>query len=78
LSACAKTGHSDGLETASLSADGHTLLTVAFDRSARIWDLRSGKCLAVLAPKGQVRCCRASDSPDATSPISACTFCMLQ
>lgn len=47
-------GHTDGLETASLSADGRTLLTAAYDRSARVWDLRSGKCIAILAPGAQV------------------------
>lgn len=47
-------GHSDGLESASLSKDGRTLLTVAYDRSARVWDLVTGKCSAVLTNGSQV------------------------
>lgn len=48
------TGHSDGLETAALSSNARTLLTAAYDRSARVWDLWSGKCVAILAPGAQV------------------------
>lgn len=69
-------GHSDGLETASLSADGQTLLTVAFDRSARVWDLRSGKCAAVLAPNGQVRL-RGFCGDAVLAPMRSCLLCAL-
>ena len=48
-------GHTDGVESGCLSEDGLTLLTVAYDRSARVWDLRSGMCAAVLAPGGQAQ-----------------------
>jgi WD40 repeat protein len=43
------------VESGYLSEDGLTLLTVAYDRSARVWDLRSGMCAAVLAPGGQAQ-----------------------
>ena len=50
--ACA--GHSDGLETGAMSDDDSMVLTAAYDKSARVWDLASGKCLAVLASSAQV------------------------
>lgn len=31
-----------------LDRAGRRLLTVAFDKTARVWDIRSGRCLAVL------------------------------
>ena len=51
-------GHSDGLETGAMSSDDSMVLTAAYDKSARVWDLASGKCLAVLASSAQV--CSAS------------------
>lgn len=48
-------GHSDGLETGAMSSDDSMVLTAAYDKSARVWDLASGKCLAVLASSAQVR-----------------------
>ena len=47
-------GHSDGLETGAMSSDGSIVLTAAYDKSARVWDLSSGKCLAVLPSSAQV------------------------
>ena len=47
-------GHSDGLETGAMSSDDSMVMTAAYDKSARIWDLASGKCLAVLASSAQV------------------------
>lgn len=36
------------------------MLTVAFDKTARVWDIRSGRCLAVLQHHQQlVRGCMA-------------------
>lgn len=37
-----------------MSADGSMVLTAAYDKSARVWDMASGKCLAVLASSAQV------------------------
>ena len=49
-----RVGHSDGLETGAMSRDGSIVLTAAYDKSARVWDLSSGKCLAVLPSSAQV------------------------
>ena len=38
-----------------MSSDDSMVLTAAYDKSARVWDLASGKCLAVLASSAQVR-----------------------
>lgn len=38
-----------------MSCDDSMVLTAAYDKSARVWDLASGKCLAVLASSAQVR-----------------------
>jgi len=43
-------GHSDSVAGAALAADGGSALTFAFDASARVWDLASGRCRAVLLP----------------------------
>ena len=48
-------GHSEGPETGAMSVDGSMVLTAAHDKSARVWDLASGKCLAMLACSAQVR-----------------------
>ncbi len=37
-----------------MSSDDSMVLTAAYDKSARVWDLASGKCLAVLASSAQV------------------------
>lgn len=43
-----------------LDGAGRRLLTVAFDKTARVWDIRSGRCLAVLQHQHQlVRGCMA-------------------
>lgn len=43
-----------------LDAAGRRLLTVAFDKTARVWDIRTGRCLVVLQHQQQlVRGCMA-------------------
>ena len=43
-----------------LDGAGRRLLTISFDKTARVWDIRSGRCLAVLQHEGQlVRGCMA-------------------
>ena len=41
-------GHEDSISMGCLDGAGRRLLTVAFDKTARVWDIRSGRCLAVL------------------------------
>ena len=43
-----------------MSKDGSMVLTAAYDKSARVWDTASGKCLAVLASSAQVVRCAVS------------------
>lgn len=37
-----------------LCSAGRRLLTVGFDKSARVWDIKSGRCLSVLQHQQQV------------------------
>ena len=41
-------GHEDSIAMGALDSSGRRLLTVAFDKTARVWETRSGRCLAVL------------------------------
>lgn len=41
-------GHEDSIAMGALDSSGRRLLTVAFDKTARVWEIRSGRCLAVL------------------------------
>jgi len=45
-----RNGGARSVSAAALSADGATALTIAYDRSARAWDLASGRCRGVLVP----------------------------
>lgn len=47
-------GHEDSISMGCLDAAGRRLLTVAFDKTARVWDIRSGRCLAVLQHRQQL------------------------
>lgn len=44
-----------------MSSDDSMVMTAAYDKSARLWDLASGKCLAVLASSAQV-CVHPADA----------------
>jgi WD40 repeat protein len=41
-------GHSDAITRVSYSPDGKTVLTSSFDKTARLWDVESGRLLRVL------------------------------
>ena len=47
-------GHEDSISMGCLDSAGRRLLTVAFDKTARVWDIRSGRCLAVLQHRQQL------------------------
>lgn len=52
-----------------MSSDDSMVLTAAYDKSARVWDLASGKCLAVLASSAQVCLSPANVMPGHTSSL---------
>ena len=47
-------GHEDSISMGCLDGAGRRLLTVAFDKTARVWDIRSGRCLALLQHRQQL------------------------
>lgn len=49
-------GHTDCVRNVVFAPDGETLLTSANDRTARLWDARSGACLRVLEA-GHIKWC---------------------
>lgn len=56
-------GHSDGVGPVSFSPDGRRIVTTSADRTARVWDAESGRCLLVL--EGHKRGVNAASySPD--------------
>jgi WD40 repeat protein/TPR repeat protein len=63
-------GHSDFLRSAAYSPDGMRVVTASLDKTARIWDARSGKQLAVLSGHGD-RVNSAAYSPDGTQIVTA-------
>jgi len=63
-------GHSDRVYGAAFSPDGTRVFTVSRDKTARIWDARTGAQLTVLAGKGDIFY-SAAYSPDGTRVVSA-------
>lgn len=47
-------GHGEPIYAAAMSRDGAWLATASSDRTARVWDLKSGACLATLRHPGKV------------------------
>lgn len=41
-------GHSDGVTGAAISDDSRLAATLAYDSTARLWDMESGACLGVM------------------------------
>ena len=63
-------GHSGGVYTAVYSSDGVRILTASDDKTARIWDVRTGRQLLVL--RGHAAAVfGAAYSPDGTRVVSA-------
>ncbi len=51
---CLLKGHSRGVSSVALSADGTILATGSGDMTARLWDIASGQCTATLKVRGIV------------------------
>jgi len=63
-------GHGNGVLFAAFSPDGTRVVTASIDKSARIWDVRTGLPLAVLSGHGdRVEC--AAYSPDGTRIVTS-------
>jgi len=63
-------GHDDNVMSAAYSPDGMRIVTASVDKSARIWDARTGVQLAVLSGHGSSVYC-AAYSPDGTRIVTA-------
>ncbi len=63
-------GHTDAVRSAAFSPDGARIVTASGDRTARVWDARTGKAIAVLAGhEDSVR--SAAFSPDGGRIVTA-------
>ena len=63
-------GHRTAVSSAQFSPDGTRIVTASLDRTGRVWDAATGKCLATLTGhKGQV--VSAQFSPDGTRIVTA-------
>jgi WD40 repeat protein len=65
-------GHGDTLWSAAYSPDGTRIVTASSDKTARIWDARTGAALAVLSAHGRT-VKSAAYSPDGTRIVTAST-----
>ena len=65
-----RSGHDDSISMGSLDRAGHRFLTVAFDKTARVWDIRTGQCLAVLQHHHQHQLVRGSMAPDGATVVT--------
>ncbi|GAK53957.1 WD40 repeat, subgroup [Candidatus Moduliflexus flocculans] len=64
------TGHEELVEAAAFSPDGTRIVTVSWDKTARVWDAASGAVLATLTGHaGEVN--SAAFSPDGTRIATA-------
>jgi WD40 repeat protein len=63
-------GHGDAVVSAAYSPDGARIVTASLDRSARVWDARTGAQLEVLTGHGDRVGC-AAYSPDGTHIVTA-------
>jgi WD40 repeat protein len=59
-------GHSGDLAGAAFSPDGTKVVTASSDKTARIWDAKTGAQLALLSGHGEV-CAAPSSAPTASA-----------
>ena len=62
-------GHERSITSLEFSPDGRRILTASMDRTARLWDISSGKLIAVFKGPGTVT--SAQFSPDGTKILTA-------
>ncbi|MGB3267583.1 MAG: NACHT domain-containing protein [Microcoleus sp.] len=55
-------GHTDWIRSLTFSPDGTTLASASFDKTVKLWDIRTGECLKTLQGHGRVN--SVSISPD--------------
>ncbi len=65
-------GHEDGVESAQFAPDGKTVVTASRDKTARLWDVASGKELHVLRHEDEVR--SAQFAPDGKTVVTASSY----
>jgi len=61
-------GHTDWIRSLTFSPDGTTLASASFDKTVKLWDIRTGECLKTLQAHGRVN--SVSISPDGTTLAS--------
>jgi predicted NACHT family NTPase len=61
-------GHTDWIRSLTFSPDGTTLASASFDKTVKLWDIRTGECIKTLQGHGRVN--SVSISPDGTTLAS--------
>jgi predicted NACHT family NTPase len=61
-------GHTDWIRSLTFSPDGITLASASFDKTVKLWDIRTGECLKTFQGHGRVN--SVSISPDGTTLAS--------
>ncbi len=53
-------GHSSSVSGCAFSPDGQRIVSASWDRTLKVWDAESGKCVAVFYADGPIVCCAFS------------------